>query len=83
MLTQLAGVVLAAAEEHHEELAPLIAPPFVIGGIMLAALLLLMFVCVSFMNLGNRHAAVETTDDPHRQHTNKHPLGDGPASSNH
>ncbi|MHA7177752.1 hypothetical protein ACX80D_13955 [Arthrobacter sp. Sr24] len=81
MLTQLAGVVLAATEEH--ELAPLIAPPFVIGGIMLAALLLLMVVTVSFMNLGNRHEAVEATDDPHRQHTNKHLHGDDSASSNH
>lgn len=83
MLTQLAGVVLAAAEEH-EELAPLIAPPFVIGGVMLAALLLLMFICVSFMNLGHRHEAVaHTTEDPHRQHTNKHLHGDDSASSNH
>ncbi|WP_207344757.1 hypothetical protein [Arthrobacter sp. E3] len=81
MLTQLAGVVLAAAEEH--DLAPLIAPPFVIGGAMLAALLLLMFVTVSFMNLGNRHAAVEASEDPHRQHTNKHLHGDDSASSNH
>jgi hypothetical protein len=82
MLTQLAGVVLAAAEEH-EELAPLIAPPFVVGGAMLAVLLLLMLVTVSFMNLGNRHTAVEATDDPHRQHTNKHLHGDDSASSNH
>ncbi|MHA7304773.1 hypothetical protein ACX80E_05945 [Arthrobacter sp. TMN-49] len=82
MLTQLAGVVLAAAEEH-EELAPLIAPPFVIGGIMLAALLLLMVVTVSFMNMGNRHLAVDSTDDPHRQHTNKHLHDNGSASSNH
>lgn len=81
MLTQLAGVVLAAAEEH--ELAPLIAPPFVIGGAMLVALLLLMFVTVSFMNLGNRHTAVEESDDPHRQHTNKHLHGDDSASSHH
>ena len=81
MLTQLAGVVLAAAEEH--DLAPLIAPPFVIGGAMLAALLLLMFVTVSFMNLGNRHTAVEASDDPHRQHTNKHLHGHDSASSNH
>ncbi|MGO2541018.1 hypothetical protein ACT3TS_05855 [Specibacter sp. AOP5-B1-6] len=81
MLTQLAGVVLAAAEEH--ELAPLIAPPYVIGGVMLAFLLTLMIVCVSFMNLGNRHSAVEATDDPHRQHTNKHLHGDDSASSNH
>ncbi|MDO5753816.1 hypothetical protein [Arthrobacter sp.] len=81
MLTQLAGVVLAAAEEH--DLAPLIAPPFVIGGTMLAALLLLMFVTVSFMNLGNRHTAVEASEDPHRQHTNKHLHGDDSASSNH
>ena len=81
MLTQLAGVVLAAAEEH--DLAPLIAPPYVIGGTMLAALLLLMFVTVSFMNLGNRHSVVEATEDPHRQHTNKHLHGDDTASSNH
>ncbi len=81
MLTQLAGVVLAAAEEH--DLAPLIAPPYVIGGAMLAALLLLMFVAVSFMNLGNRHSAVEASEDPHRQHTNKHLHGDDSASSNH
>ncbi|MDD0858365.1 hypothetical protein NHF46_12505 [Arthrobacter alpinus] len=81
MLTQLAGVVLAAAEEH--ELAPLIAPPFVVGGVMLAGLLLLMFVTVSFMNLGNRHAAVPETEDPHRQHTNKHLHGHDSASSNH
>lgn len=81
MLTQLAGVVLAAAEEH--ELAPLIAPPYVIGGVMLAVLLTLMVVTVSFMNLGNRHAAVEATDDPHRQHTNKHMHDDDSASSNH
>ncbi len=81
MLTQLAGVVLAAAEEH--DLAPLIAPPFVIGGTMLLALLLLMFVTVSFMNLGNRHEAVQATDDPHRQHTNKHLHGNDAASSNH
>lgn len=81
MLTQLSGVVLAAAEEH--ELAPLIAPPFVIGGVMLAALLLLMVVTVSFMNLGNRHSAVQESDDPHRQHTNKHPHGDDSATSNH
>lgn len=81
MLTQLAGVVLAAAEEH--ELAPLIAPPFVIGGTMLAVLLLLMFVTVSFMNLGNRHSAVDESDDPHRQHTNKHLHGDDSASSHH
>lgn len=81
MLTQFAGVVLAAAEEH--ELAPLIAPPYVIGGVMLAFLLTLMIVCVSFMNLGNRHSAVEATDDPHRQHTNKHLHGDDSASSNH
>ena len=82
MLTQLAGVVLAAAEEH-EELAPLIAPPLVIGGTMLAVLLILMLVTVSFMNLGNRHTAVESTDDPHRQHTNKHLHGDDSVSSNH
>ena len=82
MLTQLAGVVLAEAAAH-EELAPLIAPPFVVGGVMLGALLLLMFVCVSFMNLGNRHAAVETTDDPHKQHTNKHSPHDDSASSHH
>ena len=81
MLTLLAGVVLAAAEEH--DLAPLIAPPYVIGGAMLAALLLLMFVAVSFMNLGNRHSAVEASEDPHRQHTNKHLHGDDSASSNH
>lgn len=82
MLTQLAGVVLAAAEEH-EELAPLIAPPLVIGGAMLAALLLLMLVTVSFMNLGNRHEAVEESEDPHRQHTNKHMHGNDSASSHH
>ncbi len=81
MLTQLSGVVLAAAEEH--ELAPLIAPPFVIGGVMLAALLLLMFVTVSFMNLGNRHEAVLESDDPHRQHTNKHLHDDDSAASHH
>lgn len=71
MLSQLAGVVLAEAAEH-EELAPLIAPPFVVGGVMLAFMLLLMFICVSFMNLGNRHEAVEEHVDPQRQHTNKH-----------
>lgn len=82
MLTQLSGVVLAAAEEH--ELAPLIAPPFVIGGTMLVALLLLMFVTVSFMNMGNRHEAVDASDDPHRQHTSKHMhTVDDSASSNH
>ncbi len=81
MLTQLAGVVLAVAEEH--EAAPLIAPPFVIGGTMFVALILLMIVTVSFMNLGNRHDAVEATDDPHRQHTNKHLHGTDSASSNH
>ncbi|UIK90195.1 hypothetical protein [Arthrobacter polaris] len=81
MLTQLAGVVVAAAEEH--DLAPLIAPPFVIGGCMFAALLLLMVVAVSFMNLGNRHSAVQESDDPHRQHTNKHMHSDDSASSNH
>ncbi len=81
MLSELAGVVMAAVEEH--ELAPLIAPPYVIGGMMLAALLLLMVVTVSFMNLGNRHAAVEAAEDPHRQHTNKHLHGDDSASSNH
>lgn len=81
MLTQLSGVVLAAAEEH--DLAPLIAPPFVIGGVMLATLLLLMVVTVSFMNLGNRHTAVDASEDPHRQHTNKHLHGDDSASSNH
>ena len=81
MLSHLAGVVLAAAEEH--ELAPLIAPPYVIGGIMLATLLLLMVVTVSFMNLGNRHTAVEAAEDPRRQHTNKHLHGDDSASSNH
>lgn len=81
MLTQLSGVVLAAAEEH--DLAPLIAPPFVIGGVMLAFLLLLMVVTVSFMNLGNRHTAVDEAADPHRQHTNKHLHGDDSASSNH
>ncbi|MDJ0313942.1 hypothetical protein [Arthrobacter sp. H35-D1] len=81
MLTQLAGVVLAAAEEH--DLAPLIAPPYVVGGVMLAILLLLMVVTVSFMNLGNRHVAVEASEDPHRQHTNKHLHGDDSASSNH
>jgi len=82
MLTQLAGVVLAEAAAH-EEAAPLIAPPLVIGGVMLATLLLLMFICVSFMNLGNRHSAVDATDDPHKQHTNKHMHHDDPASSNH
>ncbi|MGO4382948.1 hypothetical protein [Specibacter sp. RAF43] len=82
MLTQLAGVVLAAAEVH-EEAAPLIAPPFVIGAVMLGVLLLLMFVCVSFMNLGNRHAPIEVGDDPHRQHTNKHAPNDNQAPSNH
>ncbi|MDJ0315992.1 MULTISPECIES: hypothetical protein [Arthrobacter] len=81
MLTQLAGVVLAAAEEH--ELAPLIAPPLVIGGVMLAVLLTLMLVTVSFMNLGNRHEAVQASEDPHRQHTNKHMHDDDSASSNH
>ncbi len=81
MLTQLSGVVLAAAEEH--DLAPLIAPPFVIGGSMLVVLLLLMFVTVSFMNLGNRHTAVDASEDPHRQHTNKHLHDDDSASSNH
>jgi hypothetical protein len=81
MLTQLAGVALAAAEEH--DLAPLIAPPFVVGGTVFAVLLLLMFVTVSFMNLGNRHEAVAESDDPHRQHTNKHLHGDDSASSNH
>ncbi|NVM94518.1 hypothetical protein [Arthrobacter wenxiniae] len=82
MLTQLAGVVLAEAAAH-EEPWPLIAPPFVIGGVMLGSLLLLMFVCVSFMNLGNRHEAVEVADDPHKQHTNKHMHHDGQASSDH
>lgn len=82
MLTQLAGVVLAEAAAH-EEPWPLIAPPFVIGGTMLAVLLLLMFVCVSFMNLGNRHDAVQATDDPHKQHTAKHMHHDGQASSDH
>lgn len=81
MLTQLSGVVLAAAEEH--DLAPLIAPPFVIGGAMLATLLLLMFVTVSFMNLGNRHSIVDESEDPHRQHTNKHLHGDDSVSSHH
>lgn len=81
MLTQLAGVVLTAAEEH--ELAPLIAPPFVVGGVVFAVLMLLMFVTVSFMNLGNRHEAVEESGDPHRQHTNKHLHGHDSASSNH
>lgn len=82
MLTQLAGVVLAEAAAH-EEAAPLIAPPLVIGAVMLCSLLLLMFVCVSFMNLGNRHAAVESSDDPHKQHTNKHGHHEDPAPSNH
>lgn len=82
MLTHLAGVVLAEAAAH-EEAAPLIAPPFVIGGCMLAFLLLLMFVCVSFMNLGNRHDAVEVHEDPQRQHTNKHGHHDDTAASNH
>ncbi|WP_211320791.1 hypothetical protein [Arthrobacter livingstonensis] len=82
MLTQLAGVVLAEAAAH-EEPWPLIAPPYVIGGSVLAILLLLMFVCVSFMNLGNRHDAVEATDDPHKQHTAKHMHHDGQASSDH
>ncbi|ALE06149.1 hypothetical protein AL755_12855 [Arthrobacter sp. ERGS1:01] len=82
MLTQLAGVVLAEAAAH-EEAAPLIAPPFVIGGTMFVFLMLLMFICVSFMNLGNRHSAVPSTDDPHRQHTNKHGHGDETDSSHH
>jgi hypothetical protein len=82
MLTQLAGVVLAEAAAH-EEAAPLIAPPFVIGGAMFLTLMLLMFVCVSFMNLGNRHLATPATDDPHRQHTNKHGHHDESDSSHH
>lgn len=82
MLTQLAGVVLAEAAAH-EAAAPTIAPPFVVGTIMLAALLLLMFICVSFMNMGNRHLAIESTDDPHKQHTNKHGHHDDSAPSNH
>jgi len=82
MLTQLAGVVLAEAAAH-EEAAPLIAPPFVIGGTMFLFLMLLMFICVSFMNLGNRHSAVASTDDPHRQHTNKHGHNDETDPSHH
>jgi hypothetical protein len=82
MFTQLAGVVSAAAEAH-EELAPLIAPPFVIGGSMFLILMLLMFICVSFMNLGNRHEATDASADPHRQHTNKHDHGQGQAASDH
>lgn len=82
MLTQLAGVVLAEAAAH-EEAAPLIAPPLVIGGCMLAFLLLLMFVCVSFMNLGNRHDAVEAHEDPQRQFADNHGHHDDSVTGNH
>ncbi|MFJ3956771.1 hypothetical protein [Arthrobacter sp. NPDC090010] len=78
MLAQLATTVInASAEGGHEELAPLIAPPFVIGGVMLGFLIVLLLVTLSFLNLGNRHEAVEEHADPHRQHTNKHDHGQG------
>ncbi|MDP5225678.1 MULTISPECIES: hypothetical protein [Arthrobacter] len=75
MLAQLATTVIHVSAEAAEAPAPLIAPPFVIGGSMFALLLVLLFVCLSFMSLGNRHEAVEEHADPHRQHTNKHDHG--------
>lgn len=65
MLTPLQSAVQITAEtvEQHAELP---IPAWTYGVGIMAVLLLMMFVTLAFMNLGNRHEAVEEHADPHK-----------------
>lgn len=80
MLTSLQSAVRITAEtvEQHVELP---VPAWVYGAGIMAALLLMMFVTLAFMNLGNRHEAVEEHVDPHKSFPDEQHHGHGEEKS--
>lgn len=80
MLTTLQSAVQVAAAtvEGHTELP---MPAWLYGVGIMTILLLLMLVTLAFMNLGNRHEAVEEHTDPHKSFPDEQHHGHGEVKS--
>ncbi len=80
MLTSLQSAVQITAEtaERHVELP---VPAWVYGVGIMVVLIVMMFVTLAFMNLGNRHEAVEEHADPHKSFPDEQHRGHGEEKS--